>query len=162
MATDDSDALDNKLAKFATYEEYLDDRVFDRDRYFLEDEDLARQLSEYGFLPAAPERMDETLKREEFEAQKRVRMAAVHGARCSLRRHYAGPAGGLPSGWNSSLTRPHSSPSSRSISDRRVRRPDWPSSACSRRFWPAGVKTCLRHRFLLPCTTARSGSGTAS
>jgi hypothetical protein len=73
MAADDSDALDNKLAKFATYEEYLDDRVFDRDRYFLEDEDLARQLSEYGFLPAAPERMDETLKREELEAQKRVR-----------------------------------------------------------------------------------------
>lgn len=53
------------LDKFASYEEYLDAQVSETDMYYLEDEELARQLVELGYRGSG-----DTLKREEFEARK--------------------------------------------------------------------------------------------
>ena len=54
--------------QFATYEDYLDAQVSETDMYYLEDEDLARQLVELGYRGSG-----DTLKREEFEARKKAR-----------------------------------------------------------------------------------------
>ena len=53
--------------EFATYEDYLDSQISATDLYYLEDEDLARQLVELGYRGSG-----ETLKREEFEARKKA------------------------------------------------------------------------------------------
>ena len=45
----DSNALD-----FATYEDYLDSQISPIDLFYLEDEDLARQLVELGFQHSIP------------------------------------------------------------------------------------------------------------
>ena len=55
------------LDQFATYEDYLDAQISDTDMYYLEDEELARQLVELGYRGSG-----ETLKREEFEARKKA------------------------------------------------------------------------------------------
>ena len=55
------------LGKYQTYEDYLDDQVRPEDMYYLEDEELARQLVELGYRGNG-----ETLKREEFEARKKL------------------------------------------------------------------------------------------
>ena len=52
--------------EFATYEDYLDSQISQTDMYYLEDEDLARQLVELGYRGSG-----ETLKREEFAARKK-------------------------------------------------------------------------------------------
>jgi len=54
------------VSEFASYEDYLDAQVKEKDLYYLEDEELARQLVELGYLGSG-----EALKREEFEARKR-------------------------------------------------------------------------------------------
>jgi hypothetical protein len=56
----------DSLGKFQTYEDYLDSQVGADDMYYLEDEELARQLVELGYRGNG-----ETLKREEFEARKK-------------------------------------------------------------------------------------------
>jgi len=53
--------------EFLTYEDYLDAQISDIDRFYLEDDALARQLVELGYRGPA-----ETLKREEFEARKKA------------------------------------------------------------------------------------------
>lgn len=53
--------------QFDTYEDYLDSQVTSTDMYYLEDEDLARQLVELGYRGSG-----DTLTREEFEAQKKM------------------------------------------------------------------------------------------
>lgn len=58
-------AVDGIVDKYATYEDYLDDQISATDLYYLEDEDLARQLVELGYRGSG-----ETLKREEFMARK--------------------------------------------------------------------------------------------
>jgi len=55
------------VSEFATYEDYLDSQISATDIYYLEDEDLARQLVELGYRGSG-----ETLKREEFEARKKA------------------------------------------------------------------------------------------
>eukprot|EP00026_Physarum_polycephalum_P017309 Phypoly_transcript_18495.p1 GENE.Phypoly_transcript_18495~~Phypoly_transcript_18495.p1 ORF type:complete len:242 (+),score=45.43 Phypoly_transcript_18495:1-726(+) len=62
--TGNADAI---VANFKTYEEYLDSQISPKDLYYLEDEDLARQLVELGYRGSG-----ETLKREEFEARKKL------------------------------------------------------------------------------------------
>ena len=57
----------DSLGKYQTYEDYLDDQVQPEDMYYLEDEELARQLVELGYRGNG-----ETLKREEFEARKKA------------------------------------------------------------------------------------------
>ena len=65
---DDSSALGlDTLEQFATYEDYLDSQVSETDMYYLEDEELARQLVELGYRGSG-----DTLKRDEFEARKRA------------------------------------------------------------------------------------------
>ena len=46
--TDGGGAGDASLLDFKTYEEFLDSQVSDLDLYYLEDEELARQLVELG------------------------------------------------------------------------------------------------------------------
>lgn len=53
--------------RFATYEDYLDSQISETDMYYLEDEDLARQLVELGYRGTG-----DTLKREDFEARKKA------------------------------------------------------------------------------------------
>lgn len=76
MMTDDADARahgdlvggrDGSLEQFVTYEDYLDSQISTTDKYYLEDESLARQLVELGYRGSG-----ETLKREEFEARKKA------------------------------------------------------------------------------------------
>ena len=59
-------AVDDAL-KYATYEDYLDSQISSVDMYYLEDEELARQLVELGYRGSG-----ETLKREEFETRKKA------------------------------------------------------------------------------------------
>lgn len=44
MADDDTSLGDGVVGEFATYEDYLDSQISTTDIYYLEDEDLARQL----------------------------------------------------------------------------------------------------------------------
>eukprot|EP00051_Salpingoeca_urceolata_P026959 m.479455 g.479455 ORF g.479455 m.479455 type:complete len:233 (-) comp21457_c0_seq1:443-1141(-) len=53
------------IAAFDTYEEFLDSQVAPVDMYYLEDEELARQLVELGYRGSG-----EVIKREDFEARK--------------------------------------------------------------------------------------------
>ncbi|CAF0774815.1 unnamed protein product [Brachionus calyciflorus] len=53
------------VIEFATYEDFLDSQISTLDLYYLEDEELARQLVELGYRGSG-----EVLKREEFEARK--------------------------------------------------------------------------------------------
>ncbi|KAM9544956.1 cilia- and flagella-associated protein 299 [Salvelinus alpinus] len=69
-------ALDNIVTEFQTYEDFLDSQITSLDLYYLEDEDLARQLVELGYRGSG-----EVLKREEFETRK----AAAEASRLSKR-----------------------------------------------------------------------------
>lgn len=55
------------LNRFATYEDYLDSQLSETDLFYLEDEELARQLVELGYRGSG-----ETLRRDDFEARKRA------------------------------------------------------------------------------------------
>mmetsp|Transcript_30711 Transcript_30711/g.52719 ORF Transcript_30711/g.52719 Transcript_30711/m.52719 type:complete len:234 (-) Transcript_30711:166-867(-) len=57
----------SSIEQYATFEDYLDGQVSETDMFYLEDEDLARQLVELGYRGSG-----DTLKREEFEARKKV------------------------------------------------------------------------------------------
>ena len=59
---DDGDMLDNGLAEFEKYEDYLDKQMSDEDLFYLEDTELARQLIEVGYHGKG-----EILTREQFE-----------------------------------------------------------------------------------------------
>jgi len=62
---------DNIVTEFATYEDFLDSQITPLDLYYLEDEELARQLVELGYRGSG-----EVLKREEFEAKKKAAEAS--------------------------------------------------------------------------------------
>lgn len=70
MDEDIGPANDN-TAEFATYEDFLDSQITPGDLYYLEDEELARQLVELGYRGSG-----EVLKREEFLARKKTAEAA--------------------------------------------------------------------------------------
>lgn len=59
--------VNESLDQFATYEDYLDSQLSETDLFYLEDEELARQLVELGYRGTG-----ETLRREDFEARKRA------------------------------------------------------------------------------------------
>jgi len=65
MATSDGKA--RPVTSFATYEDYLDSQITELDMYYLDDEELARQLVELGYRGDG-----DTLKRSEFEARKKA------------------------------------------------------------------------------------------
>lgn len=58
--------LDNVASEFATYEDFLDSQISAVDLYYLEDEELARQLVELGYRGSG-----EVIRRDEFEVRKR-------------------------------------------------------------------------------------------
>ncbi|XP_074849846.1 cilia- and flagella-associated protein 299 [Carettochelys insculpta] len=80
MAARDADevgaALDHVITQFNTYDDYLDSQITTQDLFYLENEEMARQLVELGFRGSG-----EVLKREEFEARK----AAAEASRLSER-----------------------------------------------------------------------------
>ncbi len=67
MADEDLGVGDSIVGEYATYEDYLDSQISATDIYYLEDEDLARQLVELGYRGSG-----ETLKRDEFMARKKA------------------------------------------------------------------------------------------
>ncbi|KAM3940357.1 cilia- and flagella-associated protein 299 [Leptodactylus fuscus] len=69
-------AMDGIITQFSTYEDFLDSQITSLDLFYLEDEELARQLVELGYRGSG-----ELLKREEFEARK----AAAEASRLSQR-----------------------------------------------------------------------------
>ena len=62
---DDLPNDNDAIVEYATYEDFLDSQISTLDLYYLEDEELARQLVELGYRGSG-----EVLKREEFEARK--------------------------------------------------------------------------------------------
>merc|ERR1712076_307792 len=58
---------DNIVTEYNTYEDFLDSQITSLDLYYLEDEELARQLVELGYRGSG-----EVLKREEFLARKKA------------------------------------------------------------------------------------------
>ena len=54
------------ISSYATYEDYLDEQVTERDLFYLCDEELARELVELGYRGSG-----DTLSRKQFEAKKR-------------------------------------------------------------------------------------------
>ncbi|KAI8521667.1 PREDICTED: uncharacterized protein C4orf22 homolog [Branchiostoma belcheri] len=62
---------DNIVTEYNTYEDFLDSQITSLDLYYLEDEELARQLVELGYRGSG-----EVLKREEFEARKQAAEAS--------------------------------------------------------------------------------------
>ncbi|KAM9142498.1 cilia- and flagella-associated protein 299 [Pangshura tecta] len=75
-ADDAGAALDHILTQFNSYDDYLDSQITTQDLFYLENEEMARQLVELGFRGSG-----EVLKREEFEARK----AAAEASRLSER-----------------------------------------------------------------------------
>ena len=61
----------DSFAEFPTYEDFLNSQITSMDLYYLEDEELARQLVELGYRGSG-----EVLKREEFEARKQLAEAS--------------------------------------------------------------------------------------
>merc|ERR1712080_278942 len=53
-----------EIERFTTYEDYLDNQITPQDRFYLEEDELARQLVEIGC------RKGEVLSREEFAARR--------------------------------------------------------------------------------------------
>ena len=73
---EDTGTSDNVITDFATYEDFLDSQITQLDLYYLEDEELARQLVELGYRGSG-----EVLKREEFL----LRKLAAEASRLSKR-----------------------------------------------------------------------------
>ncbi|XP_014679184.1 PREDICTED: uncharacterized protein C4orf22 homolog [Priapulus caudatus] len=71
-----SSVTDNALTEFETYEDFLDSQITPTDLYYLEDEELARQLVELGYRGTG-----EVLKREEFAARKQAAEASRNAKR---------------------------------------------------------------------------------
>lgn len=59
--------IDTIITQYETYQDYEDSQINDVDMFYLEDEELARQLVELGYRGSG-----EVLKREEFQARKRA------------------------------------------------------------------------------------------
>ncbi|XP_063050673.1 cilia- and flagella-associated protein 299 [Engraulis encrasicolus] len=73
-------ALDSIVTEFHSYEDFLDSQITSLDLYYLEDEELARQLVELGYRGSG-----EVLKREEFESRKAAAEASRLNKRSQLR-----------------------------------------------------------------------------
>lgn len=76
-------ALEAEATQFDTYEDYLDHQIQPLDLYYLEDEDMARQLVELGFRGTSAE----TMKRDEFEGKKQQLETSADRSQKRRRRH---------------------------------------------------------------------------
>ena len=63
---EDSKEEKKDISKFVSYEEYLDSQIRAIDEFYLEDQELARELIQLGYRGSG-----ETITREEFEKQKK-------------------------------------------------------------------------------------------
>merc|ERR1719355_146020 len=71
---EDAAALDS-IERFSTYEDYLDSQITHLDRFYLEEDDLARQLVEIGARKGEVLSRDEfAIRREAAEQQKRAKL----------------------------------------------------------------------------------------
>jgi hypothetical protein len=61
----EGEIIDETIEEFDTYEAYLTSFITDTDRYYLEDEDLARALVEFGVHGKG-----DIYSREDFESKK--------------------------------------------------------------------------------------------
>jgi len=68
---DDLNTANDNTAEYATYEDFLDSKISARDLYYLEDEELARQLVELGYNGSGG-----VLERGEFLARKKAAEAS--------------------------------------------------------------------------------------
>ncbi|KAF7257531.1 hypothetical protein EG68_04258 [Paragonimus skrjabini miyazakii] len=64
--------LDNAVTQFNTYEDFLDSQITATDLFYLEDEELARQLVELGYRGSG-----EIVKRDDFNSRKIALAEAV-------------------------------------------------------------------------------------
>jgi hypothetical protein len=64
MEEDYAHPYEDSIERFTTYEDYLDNQITHQDRFYLEEDELARQLVEIGC------RKGEVLSREEFAARR--------------------------------------------------------------------------------------------
>ena len=62
---DDSDVIDDQLEGYRKYEDYLDEQMSDEDLFYLEDQELARQLIQAGYHGKG-----DIMTREQFEQRK--------------------------------------------------------------------------------------------
>merc|ERR1739848_931714 len=81
MMDEDHTPANDNTAEYATYEDFLDSQISAYDLYYLEDEELARQLVELGYRGSG-----EILKREEFLARKKAAEASRVQKRNQQRR----------------------------------------------------------------------------
>lgn len=65
--SDASFEVRDSVARFHSYEDYLASQITEQDRFFLEDDDVARSLVELGYRGGG-----DVLKRSEFEVRKRA------------------------------------------------------------------------------------------
>jgi len=70
MEDDYAHPYEDSIEKFTTYEDYLDSQITHQDRFYLEEDELARQLVEIGC------RKGEVLSREEFAARREAALNA--------------------------------------------------------------------------------------
>lgn len=68
----ENESYNSNVAAYSSYEEYLDEHISQEDLYYLEDQDLARQIVELGY------KGKDLLSRKEFEEAKK---RALHGPR---------------------------------------------------------------------------------
>ena len=68
---DDLNPANDNTAEYATYEDFLDSKISARDLYYLEDEELARQLVELGYNGSGG-----VLERGEFLQRKKAAEAS--------------------------------------------------------------------------------------
>jgi len=81
MDDDGSAGADNIVTEFTNYEDFLDSQITPLDLYYLEDEELARQLVELGYRGSG-----EVLKREEFKVRKEAAEASRQQKRTQQRK----------------------------------------------------------------------------
>eukprot|EP00760_Papus_ankaliazontas_P035180 PhM_4_TR7656/c0_g1_i1/m.102044 len=74
----ETDFYDRSVLEYATYEDYLDQRVKAEDLFYLDDPDNARQIVELGYNDK------DFLNREDFEAAKRAALEGPSKRRKSL------------------------------------------------------------------------------
>ncbi|VDO15073.1 unnamed protein product [Rodentolepis nana] len=72
--------LDKIAREFESYEDYLDSQITDTDLFYLEDEELARKLVEFGFRGNV-----ELFKREDFERKRKECLHSSNEARLLYR-----------------------------------------------------------------------------
>lgn len=87
---DDDELMDNDIAEFQKYEDYLDSKMNDEDLFYLEDKELARMLYDVGMMAQGDimTRKQFQEKQDAFEQMKKLKDAkqpkALSHAGCKI------------------------------------------------------------------------------